>query len=171
VLVYGASGSIGTAAVQLAQALGAEVTAVCNIQNLELVRSLGADAVIDYMRQDLTENGKAYDVIFDAVGKESFLHCRGALRPGGRYVFADGWTNVAWLLVTGVWGQYRVIFASPRRAKSEVLAIKQLIETGRYRPVIDRTYPLQDIVDAARYVATEQKTGNVVLTVRRDGDG
>jgi NADPH:quinone reductase-like Zn-dependent oxidoreductase len=104
VLVYGASGSIGTAAVQLAQALGAGVTAICNTQNLERVPSLGADAVIDYTRQDLTENGKADDVIFDAVGKESFLHWRGAPRPGGRYVFTDGWMNVASLLVTRVWG-------------------------------------------------------------------
>jgi NADPH:quinone reductase-like Zn-dependent oxidoreductase len=170
VLVYGASGSIGTAAVQLAKLMGGEVTGVCGASNLELVRSLGADSAIDYEHEDFTANGETYDVIFDAVGKESFIRCRRSLRPGGRFVFTDGWMNFVWLLVTRAWGNRRVVFANPQRTKDDVMFIKELIETGGYRPVIDRDYPLDEIVAAAQYVETERKTGNVVLTVRGDDD-
>jgi NADPH:quinone reductase-like Zn-dependent oxidoreductase len=166
VLVYGASGSIGTAAVQLAKDFGADVTGVCGTRNLDLVRSIGADTVIDYTREDFTKNGQTYDVIFDAVGKHSFKQCKGSLNAGGRYLATDGFTNV----ILGIWtkrfGDKKVVFEiPPRYSKLDVIFLKELIEAGRYKAVIDRCYPLADVVEAARYVETERKTGNVVLTV------
>jgi len=166
VLVYGASGAIGTAGVQLAKYFGADVTAVCNTKNLELVKSLGADRVIDYTKEDFTKNGQAYDVIFDAVGKHSFKRSKGSLKPGGRYLATDGFTNVVLGLWTRRFGDKRVIFQLPPRwTKQDTLLLKELIEKGKYRPVIDRCYPMEDVVEAATYVETEQKTGNVVLTI------
>jgi NADPH:quinone reductase-like Zn-dependent oxidoreductase len=165
VLVYGASGSIGTAAVQIAKHLGAHVTAVCNAKNVELVRSLGADEVIDYEHEDFTRNGKTYDVIFDAVGKESFRRCKGSLRPGGFYLPTDGFRNMFLWLLHKRFGDKKVVFEFPRYRKEDVLLLAELLETGRYRPVIDRVYPLEDVVEATAYVETQQKTGNVVLIV------
>jgi NADPH:quinone reductase-like Zn-dependent oxidoreductase len=166
ILVYGASGAIGTAGVQLAKHFGADVTAVCNTKNVELVRSLGADTVIDYMKDDFTKNGETYDVIFDAVGKHSFNRCRGSLKPGGAYVATDGFRNIFLQLWTSRIGDKRVVFPiPPHYTKKNVLFLKELIEAGKYRPVIDRRYPLEQVVEATRYVETEQKTGNVVLTV------
>jgi NADPH:quinone reductase-like Zn-dependent oxidoreductase len=167
ILVYGASGSIGTAGVQLAKHFGADVTAVCNTKNIELVRSLGADRVIDYTQEDFTKNGETYDVIFDAVGKHSFRRCRNSLKPGGTYLPTDGLVNAFWLLWTRRIGDKKVrAQLPPRYTKQDVLFLKELIEAGEYRAVIDRTYPLEDVVEATRYVETQQKTGNVVLTVR-----
>lgn len=165
ILVYGASGSIGTAAVQLARYFGAEVTAVCDTKNVETIRSLGADEVIDYTRADFTRNGRAYDVIYDAVGKHSFRRCKGSLKPGGIYLATDGWGNVARSLLISWTGGKRVVFPMGQYAKDDVLFLKQLIEQGDYRAVIDRSYPLEHAAEAARYVETEQKTGNVVLIV------
>jgi NADPH:quinone reductase-like Zn-dependent oxidoreductase len=166
ILVYGASGAIGTAGVQLAKHFGADVTAVCNTKNVELVRSLGADTVIDYMKDDFTKNGETYDVIFDAVGKHSFSRCRGSLKPGGAYVATDGFRNIFLQLWTSRIGDKKVVFPiPPHYTKKNVLFLKELIEAGKYRPVIDRRYPLEQVVEATRYVETEQKTGNVVLTV------
>jgi NADPH:quinone reductase-like Zn-dependent oxidoreductase len=166
ILVYGASGAIGTAGVQLAKYFGADVTAVCNTKNLELVRSLGANRVIDYTQEDFLRNGQTYDVILDAVGKQSFRRCRGSLRPGGIYLPTDGLANLIWALLTRRSRDKKVLFQiPPRQSKQDVLFLKKLIEAGRYRPVIDRTYPLERVVDATRYVETEQKTGNVVLAV------
>jgi len=166
VLVYGASGSIGTAGVQLAKYFGADVTAVCRTKNVELVRSLGADRVIDYTQEDFTKNGETYDVIFDAVGKHSFSRCKGSLKPGGKYVPTDGFRNVILSLWTSRFGDKRVMFQlPPRYAKEDLVLLRKLIEEGRYRAVIDRCYPLEGVVEAARYVETQQKTGNVVLTV------
>ena len=166
ILVYGASGAIGTAGVQLAKHFGADVTAVCNTKNVELVRSLGADTVIDYMKDDFTKNGETYDVIFDAVGKHSFTRCRGSLKPGGAYVATDGLRNIFLQLWTSRIGDKRVVFPiPPHYTKKSVLFLKGLIEAGKYRAVIDRRYPLEQVVEATRYVETEQKTGNVVLTV------
>lgn len=166
ILVFGASGSIGTAGVQLARELGAHVTAVCNTKNVELVRSLGAEEVIDYLEQDFTENGKKYDLIFDAVGKLSFGRCKASLGPGGRYLATDHLRNVVLALWTRPFGDKKVIFAiPPRYRKDDLLFVRGLIETGKYRAVIDRTYPLEHVVEATRYVATAQKTGNVVLTI------
>ena len=165
ILVYGASGSIGTAGVQLARSFGADVTAVCETKHFELVRSLGADEVIDYTQDDFTKNGQTYDVIFDAVGKHSFRRSRGSLNPGGIYLATDHLSN----LLLAQWtrfGDKKVIFPiPPRYTKRDVLFLKGLMEAGQYRAVIDRRYPLADVVQASRYVDTEQKTGNVVLTV------
>ncbi len=168
ILVYGASGSIGTAGVQLARYFDAHVTAVCNTKNVELVRSLGADEVIDYLQEDFTKNGETYDVIFDAVGKHSFRRCRGSLKPGGMYAVTDLgflWQNPFLALWTSRIGDRKVLFPIPRYTKKDVLFLKELIEAGKYRAVIDRCYPLEDVVEATRYVETQQKTGNVVLTI------
>jgi NADPH:quinone reductase-like Zn-dependent oxidoreductase len=166
ILIYGASGSIGTAAVQLARYFDADVTAVCATKNIDLVRSLGADQVIDYTRDDFTANGRRYDVIFDAVGKHSFRRCKASLTPGGVYLPTDH----LWNLVLAAWtariGTRKVLFPiPPRYTKADVLFLKQLIEAGRYRAVIDRCYGLDDVIEATRYVETQQKTGNVVLTI------
>ena len=166
ILIYGASGSIGTAAVQLAKNFGATVTAVCATRNVELVRALGADAVIDYTRDDFTKNGQTYDVIFDAVGKHSFRRCRGSLKRGGIYLATDGWQNLFLALWTARIGGKRVTLdIPPHYRKKDILIIKELIEAGKYRAVIDRSYPLEQVVEATRYVETERKTGNVVLSV------
>jgi NADPH:quinone reductase-like Zn-dependent oxidoreductase len=166
ILVYGASGSIGTAGVQLAKHFGAHVTAVCNTKNVELVRSLGANEVIDYLEKDFTKSGETYDVIFDAVGKHSFRRCKRSLKPGGLYLPTDGLRNVLlWLLHKKV-GDRKVVFElPPRMLKEDIVLLKRLLEAGEYRPVIDRAYPLEDAVEAHRYVDTRQKVGNVVLTV------
>jgi NADPH:quinone reductase-like Zn-dependent oxidoreductase len=168
IVVYGASGSIGTAAVQLAKHFGAHVTAVCNGKNVELVRSLGADEVIDYEREDFTRNGKTYDVVFDAVGKHSFRRCRRSLERGGLYVTADlGFLyHVPLLHLLTRWrGMKKAKLGIGTYRKKDLLLLKELIDAGKYRPVIDRTYPLDDVVEATRYVESRQKTGNVVLTV------
>ena len=168
ILIYGASGSVGTAAVQLARYFDAEVTAVCNTKNLELVRTLGADEVVDYTQEDFTKRGETYDVIFDAVGKHSFRRCRRSLKPGGLYIDTDlGFLgNVPILALLTRWiGDKKVTLGVARYAKKDILFLKELIEAGKYRAVIDRSYPLEQVVEATRYVETEQKTGNVVLTV------
>ena len=166
VLVYGASGSIGTAGVQLSRHFGAEVTAVCPTKTFDLVRSLGATELIDYTKADFTKNGKTYDVIFDAVGKESFQRTKGSLKPGGCYLATDGFRNLLLTPWTRMFGDKKVSFTIPPRfAKQDLLLLKQLLEAGEYRAVIDRSYPMDQIVEAARYVATEQKVGNVVLVI------
>jgi NADPH:quinone reductase-like Zn-dependent oxidoreductase len=164
-LVYGASGSCGTAAVQLGKYAGAHVTAVCNTKNVELVRSLGADEVIDYLQEDFTKNGQTYDVILDAVAKHSFFRSRGSLVPGGLYVATDRLYNFPLALVTRPFKKKKVVFTVSGYERENVLLVKELVEKGRYRAVVDRTYPLDDVVEATRYVESWQKTGNVVLTV------
>jgi NADPH:quinone reductase-like Zn-dependent oxidoreductase len=168
IVVYGASGSIGSAAVQLGHSFGAHVTAVCNTKNVELVRSLGADEVFDYTREDFTKNGQTYDVVFDAVGKHSFRRCRRSLVPCGMFIETDGgfmWHAPLLALLTKWIGDKRVTLGVARYKQEDVVLLKELIESGKYRAVIDRRYPLNDVVEATRYVETEQKTGNVVLTV------
>jgi NADPH:quinone reductase-like Zn-dependent oxidoreductase len=168
ILVYGASGSIGTAAVQLAKHFEADVTAVCNTHNVDLVRSLGPDEVIDYLQEDFTRNGKTYDVVFDAVGKHSFWRSRRSLKPGGIYITTDlgfMWHVPILVLLTRWIGRRKATLGIGRYRKEDLLMLKELIEAGNYRAVIDRTYPLEDVVEATRYVETGQKTGNVVLTV------
>jgi len=172
ILVYGASGSIGTAAVQLASYFEADVTAVCNTKNVELVRSLGADEVVDYLQENYTKNGKTYDIVFDAVGKHSFRRCRRSLKPGGTFITADlgfMWHAPIMVLLTRWIGDKRAKLGIGRYRKEDVLLLKELIEAGKYRAVIDRTYPLEQVVEATRYVETQQKAGNVVLTVSRNG--
>lgn len=164
VLVYGASGSIGVAGVQVAKHLGARVTAVCNAKNVDLVRSLGADHVLDYLEDDFTKTGETYDVVLDAVGKHSFLRCRRAVAPDGVYVTTDPgflWHDAAVSLFTR-----RAKLGIVRYRHEDILAIAEMLRVGEYRPVIDRTYPLERVADAHRYVDTHQKTGSVVLTVR-----
>jgi NADPH:quinone reductase-like Zn-dependent oxidoreductase len=166
ILIYGASGAIGTAGVQLARYFEADVTAVCNTKNLELVKSLGGDRVIDYTKEDFTKNGETYHVIFDAVGKLRFTRCLDSLAPGGIYLPTDGFENLWRALVPSRAGAKRVVFQlPPRQTKQDVLLLKELVEAGKYRPVIDRRYALQDVVEATRYVETQQKTGNVVLSL------
>ncbi len=168
IVIYGATGSVGTAGVQLAKHFGAHVTAVGNTKNLDLVRSLGADKVIDYLHEDFTKNGETYDVIFDAVGKHSFRRCRHSLKPGGIYVDTDLgflWHVPILALLTRRIGDKRVKLGITKYTKKDVVFLKELIEAGKYRAVIDRSYPLEQVVEATRYVETGQKTGNVVLTV------
>jgi NADPH:quinone reductase-like Zn-dependent oxidoreductase len=173
-LVYGASGSIGTAAVQLAKQLGAHVTAVCNTKNVDIVRSLGAEKVIDYLEEDFTKNGETYDVVLDAVGKRSPRRCRRSLTPDGTYVTAGSsdtgsmWQPLILHVVTRVVGKRTVTLGRVRYAKKDVAFVAELLEAGAYRAVIDRKYPLEEVIEATRYVETGQKTGNVVLTVSVD---
>ena len=165
VLVYGGGGSIGSAGVQLAKHFGADVTAVCKARHHELVLSLGADRVMDYTQEDFTRNGETYDVIFDSVGKLSWRRCRDSLKPGGYFLPTDGLSNGLWALWTSRVGNKRVKAPVVRHTKEGVLLLKELIEAGKLRIIIDRTYPFDQIVEASRYVDTAQKTGNVVLTL------
>jgi NADPH:quinone reductase-like Zn-dependent oxidoreductase len=169
VLVYGAAGSVGTAAVQLlAHHVETDVTAVCDTKDVELVRSLGAREVFDRLREDFTRNGKTYDVIFDAVGKHSFRRCRRSLKPGGIYISMDlGFMyHVPFLaLATRLVGSRRATVGMGRYRKEDLLLVKELVEAGKYRPVIDRTYAFDEVVEAVVYVESGQKTGNVVLRI------
>jgi NADPH:quinone reductase-like Zn-dependent oxidoreductase len=168
VLVYGASGSVGTAGLQLARHFGASVTAVTSTRNLELVQSLGADEVIDYTSEDLARNGKRYDVIFDAVGMLSFRKARNSLKRGGFFLDTDlGFMGQVpmLMLATRFVGDKKVKLGITRYTKEDLLFLRRLIEAGEYRAVIDRTYPLKEVVEATRYVETGQKVGNVVLKV------
>jgi NADPH:quinone reductase-like Zn-dependent oxidoreductase len=171
VLIYGASGSIGSAAVQLATHNGADVTAVCDTAALDLVRSLGPDRVIDYTREPYLEPGVRYDVILDAVGKLSFRRVRRSLTRDGVYATTDlGWMWHQPLLsiATRYVGRQRAMLPLPAYRKEHVVVAKELLESGAYRPIIDRRYPLVEAVEATRYVESERKIGNVVLVVRHD---
>lgn len=168
VMVYGASGAIGTAGVQLAKHFGAGVTAVCGTDGLEVVRTLGSDEVLDYTREDFVRPGETYDILFDAVGKTSFRLWRSSLASGGVYAstdFGPRGQNPFLALLTWKVARKRVMMPLPRYTKQDVLLLKELIEAGKYRAVIDRTYPLEHVVEATRYVETGRKIGNVVLTV------
>jgi NADPH:quinone reductase-like Zn-dependent oxidoreductase len=173
VLIYGASGSVGTAAVQLARFYGAEVTGVCSTTNLEWVKSLGADQVIDYTQEDFTENGKTYDIIFDTVGKISFSECKDSLEDEGIYLTT---VPTPATMLRAVWtaksGGKKVKFLAaglrPAREKiKDLIFLTELIEAGKIKPVIDRRYPLEQIADAHRYVEQGHKKGNVVITVEQ----
>jgi NADPH:quinone reductase-like Zn-dependent oxidoreductase len=169
VLVYGAAGSVGTAAVQLlAHHLEAEVTAVCDTKDVEVVRALGAREVIDRLHEDFTKTGTTYDVIFDAVGRHSFRRCRHSLKPGGIYISMDlgfMYHLPLFALVTRFAGSRRATVGIGRYRKEDLLVVKELADAGKYRPVIDRTYGLDQVVEAVGYVESGQKTGNVVLRV------
>ena len=168
ILIFGASGSVGTAGVQLARGKGAKVTAVCSTRNMDLVRSLGPDEVIDYTQEEFTTRRGRYNVIFDAVGQHSFRRSRPALKAKGTYVDTDlGYLFHLPLLVlaTRLTGGQRVKIGIARFRKEDVLYLKGMLELGTYRPVIDRTYPLEEVVEATRYVETGRKVGNVVVTV------
>jgi NADPH:quinone reductase-like Zn-dependent oxidoreductase len=166
ILVYGASGSCGTACVQLAKHFGAHVTAACNTRNVDLVRSLGADEVLDYTRGEFPDQATTYDVFIDAVGKRrSFFRNRRFLSPGGIFVPTDGMPNIVFAQLFSRVGKKRMRFPYTALQKEGLLFVKQLLEEGHYRPVVDRVYPLEDVVEAHRYVDSWQKAGNVVLTV------
>jgi NADPH:quinone reductase-like Zn-dependent oxidoreductase len=175
VLVYGATGAIGSAAVQLLKSLGAQVTAVCGTEHVELVRGLGADRVVDYTAEDFTKDAQRYDVVLDAVGKSSFFRCRRLLKPGGIYLSSDGGPlnqNLVLVLITplvGVFGGKKVLFRVPRDDQEMVRYFKELLGSSAFSPLIDRRYPLDEIVEAYRYVETGQKIGNVVVSVESSG--
>ena len=175
VLVNGATGAIGSAAVQLLKYFGVNVTAVCDTKNIELVKSLGANKVIDYTKEDFTKDEEKYNFVFDVVGKSSFFKCRQLLKPGGVYISSDlGYMsqNIFLPLITPVIkpiiGNKKTVFPIPTDLRGSVLLIKKLIEEEKFKAVIDRKYPLEQIVEAYRYVEKGLKTGNVVITVEHD---
>jgi NADPH:quinone reductase-like Zn-dependent oxidoreductase len=169
VLVYGATGAIGSAAVQLLKHFGATVTAVCNTKNVELLKSLRADTVIDYMKEDFTKSGQTYDFIFDAVGKSSFGACKPLLKEKGIYISTElgkNGENIRLALTTPLFGGKKLLFPLPTISKADVEFLKTLVEGGQFRPVIDeKSYRLEQIVEAYHYVESGQKTGNVVILV------
>ncbi len=167
ILIYGASGSVGTFAVQLAKHFGAEVTAVCSAANVEMVKSLGANKVIDYTKEDFTASGQFYDAIFDAVMKTSFAHCRGSLTRRGVYITVD------WPILRALWASMassrRIVYGIARRIE-DLEFLKDLIEAGEVRTVIDRCYPLAETAEAHAYVEQGHKKGNVVITGGHDDE-
>jgi len=170
ILINGASGSVGTYAVQLAKCYGTEVTGVCSTGNLELVKSLGADKVIDYTQDDFTQNGEAYDIIFDTVGKRSFSECKNSLTPRGVYLKTVPGVEILLMLWPIKIDRRRAKFAATglRSAKKKIkdlLFLKELIEEGKVKAAIDRRYPLEQTAEAHRYVEKGHKKGNVVITV------
>lgn len=173
VLVNGATGAIGSAAVQLLKYFEAEITAVCATENIELVTSLGASRVIDYKEEDFTAYTQKFDYVFDAVGKSSFFKCRKLLKPGGVYISSDlGYLsqNLVLPLITPAikpFIEYKTTkFPTPRNIGATLILVQKLIEQGKFKTVIDRQYPLANIVEAYKYVEAGQKVGNVIITVR-----
>jgi len=166
VLIFGASGSVGTYAVQLAKYYGAEVTGLCSTTNIEMVKSLGADKVIDYTKEDFTKSGRTYDIIFDAVSKTSFSRCKSSLKQRGVYLTVD------WPLLQALWtsmvGSKKLIFGIARQNPEDLIFLKELIEEGKLKAVIDRRYPLEQTAEGHRYVETGRKKGNVVITVEHN---
>jgi NADPH:quinone reductase-like Zn-dependent oxidoreductase len=168
VLVNGATGAIGSAAVQILKSLGVRVTAVCGSPNLELVRGLGADRVVDYTAEDFTRDAQRYDVVIDAVGKSSFGKCRRLLKPRGIYLSSElgpRLENPVLALVTPLFRGRKVMFPIPKHDQEMVRYFRGLLETGQFKPLIDRRYPLEQIVDAYRYVESGRKIGNVVIAL------
>ena len=177
ILVNGATGAIGSAAVQLLKYFGANVTATCGTKNMELVKSLGANKVIDYTKEDFTKDNQKYNFVFDTVGKSSFFKCKPLLQSGGVYISSDlGYMaqNIFLPHITPIIkpmiGNKKTIFPIPTDCRGSILLIKKLIEEGKFKAVIDRTYPLEQIVEAYKYVETGQKTGNVVITVEYNNE-
>lgn len=175
VLVNGATGAIGSAAVQLLKYYSAYVTAVCNTENISLVKSLGADKVIDYINEDFTKDKEKYDFVFDTVGKSSFVKCKPLLKPGGSYISSDlGYMaqNMFLPLITPILkpliGNTKTIFPFPTDIIGSVHFVRKLIEEGKFKAVIDRKYPLDQITKAYKYVETGKKTGNVVITIEHN---
>jgi NADPH:quinone reductase-like Zn-dependent oxidoreductase len=168
VLVYGATGAIGSAAVQLLKHFGANVTAVCNTKNVALIKSLGADVVIDYQTQDFTKTNQQFEFIFDAVGKSSFGECKPLLTTKGIYISTElgkNGENIWYALITPLLGGKRLLFPIPTMDKADAIFIKSLAEKGEFKPVIDRFYNLDQIIEAYHYVESGKKTGNVVIKI------
>jgi len=169
VLIYGSTGSIGTFSVQLARYFGAEVTAVCSTTNLDLVKSLGADKVIDYTKEDFSKNGETYDVIFETVGKSSFSRGIKSLKKNGFYLLANpGLSQTLRGLWTSITSSKKVVIALASYRTEDLIFLKELIEEGKIKSVIDRRYPLEQTVEAHRYVEKGHKKGNVVITLEHD---
>jgi NADPH:quinone reductase-like Zn-dependent oxidoreductase len=166
VLINGASGGIGSAAVQLAKYFGAEVTGVCATPRLEFVKALGADQVIDYTKEDFTQNGETYDLIIDILGKSSFSRCKNSLKPNGRYLLASfKMKQLFQMLWTSIVGDKKVICALSSESPKDLVFIKELVEVGKIRSIIDKCYPWEQVAEAHRYVEGGYKKGNVVITV------
>jgi len=179
VMVNGASGGIGSATVQLLKYYGANITAVCNTKNIELVKSLGSVKVIDYTKEDFTKDPEKYEYVFDSVGKSTFGKCKALLKPGGAYISSElgPWSqNLFYSLISAIFGSLpghagkKVKFPYPPNIKRSVLLVKKLFEEGKFKSVIDRSYPLEEVADAFRYVEKGQKTGNVSIIVGEDQD-
>ncbi len=172
VLIYGASGSVGTYAIQLAKYFGTEVTALCSTSNLELVRALGANEVIDYTNEDLAKSKKTYDIIFDTVGKSSFSNCKRMLNKDGVYLLSAVWKLSVYF--QAIWSNLisnkKAILGVANMNNEDLNYIKALIEADKLKAVIDRQYPLDQIVDAHRYVEKGHKKGNVVINIREISD-
>jgi len=164
-LVYGATGAIGSSYVQFLKYYHVNVTAVCSGENTELVRSLGADKVIDYKTDDFTKDSEQYDFVFDAIGKSSFVKCKRLLKKNGAYTSSNGLINLLLVFITPLFGGKKVFFSPPKSIKAGLSFVKDLIEKGSFRPVIDRKYPIDKIAEAYKYVATGQKIGNVIITM------
>jgi NADPH:quinone reductase-like Zn-dependent oxidoreductase len=168
VLIYGAAGSLGTAAIQIAKHFGAEVTGVCSTTNIELVKSLGADKVIDYTNEDFTQSGQTYDIIFDTTGKSPFSGCLKSLKQNGIYLRAVHMALSS--IVRGLWtsmtSSRKVIGGVATELKENLVFLKELVEAGKLKPVIDRRYPFEQIAEAHKYVDKGHKKGNVAITVR-----
>jgi NADPH:quinone reductase-like Zn-dependent oxidoreductase len=168
ILINGASGSIGSASVQFAKHFGATVTAVCRTKDFELLKSLGADEVIDYTKEDFTENKQKYNVVIDAVGKSSFFRCRKILKPTGIYISTElgDWSqNIFLALLTPLFDGRKVLFPIPKDTKEDIEFIRELMLAGKYKAVIDRVYPFEQLIEATKYVETGEKVGNVVITL------
>lgn len=170
IVIIGASGSIGTAAVQIAKFYGAHVTGICSGKNADLVLSLGADRVIDYTKEDFTKGSQTYDFVFDTVGKSSFDASRAVLKPNGVYLnSAGGLGAFVRMAITGLFGKQKLMAGISSESKQDLIVVKEMVEAGHLKPVIDRRYPLEEIVEAHRYVDTGRKRGNVVITVVPSG--
>lgn len=164
-LVYGATGAIGSSYVQFLKYYGVYITAVCGAENFELIRSLGADKVIDYRTADFTKDDEQYDFVLDAIGKSSFIKCKKLLKKKGVFNSSNGLINILWVFIMPLFGGKRVVFAPPGSIIAGLNFIKDLVEKGKFKPVIDRKYPLDKIAEAYKYVATGQKIGNVIITM------
>ncbi len=167
VLINGATGAIGSAMLQLILYFGGVVTAVCNTKNIDLIKKLGAKKVIDYEKEDFTKTPEKYDYVFDAVGKSTFGQCKSLLSPKGIYISSElgpGAQNLFYSLFTPLFGGKKVVFPFPHKIPESLGLVKKMMVNQKFKPVIDRTYPLEQIADAYRYVLTGQKTGNVVIT-------
>ncbi|GAJ24065.1 unnamed protein product, partial [marine sediment metagenome] len=169
VLINGAGGSIGTIGVQLAKSFEAEVTAVDSTKKLDMLRSIGADQVIDYTQEDFTENSETYDVIFDVVGKRSYSHIKKSLKKKGIYISANPRMS---LFLLGLWikltSRKKIITGVAKEKSKDLIYLRELIEAGKIKSVIDKRYPLEQTADAHRYVETGEKVGNVVITVEHN---
>ena len=168
-LIYGASGSVGTAAIQLAKYFGANVTGVCSTKNIELVKSIGADHVIDYTKQDFAKGNKNYDIIFDTVGKTSMKECLNLLRPRGKYLLTEfGFSHILSTIYTSLFKSKKVIVASSNFywKKEDLIFLREIANKGHFKPVIDKVFPLEEIVEAHKYVESGYKVGNVAILVR-----